>query len=274
MYVRRTSAAKATNDSGTRLQGRNAAASCKQIYTGIHLRRTICNSKEAMERLPLSNPESSLMACPQPYRSLMMPAQHFESGDFTFRNRFGRAASQKVGRGEEREAQPNEPIIDHTKQSRYSSNASSALTSNTEPNRSLLQCFNNILILMVFFTRNSPTQHAFNKNISKTNSISHARNLVREECCWFLIDHWLERKCDDQRKIIIYPTENSVDDYEYVKRFIFSLQQFINNTVYKYNYNAIDSILFTISNITQNQQISLQQKGFLQTIFVRARSFL
>ncbi|CAL6089072.1 Hypothetical_protein [Hexamita inflata] len=55
---------------------------------GIHLRRTICVSKEAMERLPLSNPEGSLMACPQPYRSLMMPAQHFEPGDFTFRNRF------------------------------------------------------------------------------------------------------------------------------------------------------------------------------------------
>ncbi|CAL6051605.1 Hypothetical_protein [Hexamita inflata] len=58
---------------------------------GNHLRRTICVSKEAMERLPLSNPEGSLMACPQPYRSLMMPAQHFEPGDFTFRNRFGRA---------------------------------------------------------------------------------------------------------------------------------------------------------------------------------------
>ncbi|CAL6000842.1 Hypothetical_protein [Hexamita inflata] len=93
---------------------------------GNHLRRTICVSKEAMERLPLSNPEGSLMACPQPYRSLMMPAQHFESGDFTFRNRFGRAASQEC---EEREAQPNESIIDHTKQSWYFSNASSALTS-------------------------------------------------------------------------------------------------------------------------------------------------
>ncbi|CAL6108181.1 Hypothetical_protein [Hexamita inflata] len=79
MYVRRTSATKATNDSGTSIQGRNAAASCKPIYTGIHLRRT-CVSKEAMERLPLSNPEGSLMACPQPYRSLMMPAQHFEPG--------------------------------------------------------------------------------------------------------------------------------------------------------------------------------------------------
>ncbi|CAL6073866.1 Hypothetical_protein [Hexamita inflata] len=70
---------------------------------GIHLRRTICVSKEAMERLPLFNPENSLMACPQPYRSLMMPTQHFESGDFTFRNRFGRAASQEVVCGEERE---------------------------------------------------------------------------------------------------------------------------------------------------------------------------
>ncbi|CAL6060219.1 Hypothetical_protein [Hexamita inflata] len=129
MYVRRTSAAKATNDSGTSIQGRNAAASCKPIYTGIHLRRTICVSKEAMERLPLSNPEGSLMACPQPYRSLMMPAQHFEPGDFTFR---------KAGCSEEREARSNEPIIDHTKQSWYFSNASSALTSDAEPNRSLI----------------------------------------------------------------------------------------------------------------------------------------
>ncbi|CAL6017000.1 Hypothetical_protein [Hexamita inflata] len=128
MYVRRTSAAKATNDSDTSIQGRNAAASCKPIYTGIHLRRTICVSKEAMERLPLSNPEGSLMACPQPYRSLTA-AQHFEPGDFTFRNRFGRAASQEVGCGEKREARSNEPIIDHTKQSWYFSNASSALTS-------------------------------------------------------------------------------------------------------------------------------------------------
>ncbi|CAL5974900.1 Hypothetical_protein [Hexamita inflata] len=91
-------------------------ASISSIYTGIHLRRTICVSKEAMERLPLSNPEGSLMACPQSYRSLMMPAQHFEPGDFTFRNRFGCAASQ-VGR--QREEQPYEPIIDHTKQSWY-----------------------------------------------------------------------------------------------------------------------------------------------------------
>ncbi|CAL6018792.1 Hypothetical_protein [Hexamita inflata] len=125
MYVRRTSATKATNDSGTSIQGRNAAASCKPIYTGIHLRRTICVSKEAMERLPLSNPEGSLMA-----------AQHFEPGDFTFRNRFGRAASQKIGCGEEREAQPYESIIDHTKQSWYSSNATSALTLAAELNRS------------------------------------------------------------------------------------------------------------------------------------------
>ncbi|CAL6086858.1 Hypothetical_protein [Hexamita inflata] len=127
MYVRRTFAAKATNDSGTSIQGRYAAASCEPIYTGIHLRRTICVSKEAMERLPLSNPEGSLMACPQPYRSLTA-AQHFEPGDFTFRNRFDRAASQ-VGCGEEREARSNEPIIDHTKQSWYFSNATSDLTS-------------------------------------------------------------------------------------------------------------------------------------------------
>ncbi|CAL6076083.1 Hypothetical_protein [Hexamita inflata] len=96
----------------TRVQasrGRNAAASCKPIYTGIHLRRTICVSKEAMELLPLYNPEGSLIA-----------AQHFEPGDFTFRNRF-----------EERES-----IINHTKQSWYSSNATSALTLAVELNRS------------------------------------------------------------------------------------------------------------------------------------------
>ncbi|CAL6052409.1 Hypothetical_protein [Hexamita inflata] len=103
MYVRRTSAAKVTNDSGTSIQGRNAAALCKPIYTGIHLRRTICVSKEAMERLPLSNPGGSLMARPWPYLS-STAAQHFESENFTFRNRFGRAASQDVGCGEEREA--------------------------------------------------------------------------------------------------------------------------------------------------------------------------
>ncbi|CAL5978032.1 Hypothetical_protein [Hexamita inflata] len=85
MYVRRTSATNATNDSGTSIQGRNAVASCEPIYTEIHLRRTICVSKEAMERLPLSNPEGSLTA-----------AQHFESGDFTFRNQFGRAISQEL----------------------------------------------------------------------------------------------------------------------------------------------------------------------------------
>ncbi|CAL6040131.1 Hypothetical_protein [Hexamita inflata] len=97
---------------------------CSFSYTGIHLRRTICVSMEAMERLPLSNPEGSLTA-----------AQHFEPGDFTFRNRFGRAASQEVGSCEEREAQPYESIIDHTKQSWYTSNATSALTSDAEPNR-------------------------------------------------------------------------------------------------------------------------------------------
>ncbi|CAL6106260.1 Hypothetical_protein [Hexamita inflata] len=89
-----------------------------------------------MERLPLSNPEGSLMACPQPYQSSMMPAHHFESEDFTFRNRFGRAASQVVICGEEREAQPNESIIDHTKQSWYFSNATSALTLDAELNSS------------------------------------------------------------------------------------------------------------------------------------------
>ncbi|CAL5999168.1 Hypothetical_protein [Hexamita inflata] len=89
------------------------------IYTGIHLRRTICVSKEAMERLPLSNPEGSLMACPQPYRSLMMSAQHFEPGDFTFPH--------------------------HTKQSWYFSNASSALTSDAEPNRSSTYIYTDFL---------------------------------------------------------------------------------------------------------------------------------
>ncbi|CAL5996669.1 Hypothetical_protein [Hexamita inflata] len=71
----------------------------------------------------------------------MMPAQHFESGDFTFRNRFGRAASQEVICGKEREAQPNESIIDHTKQSWYSSNASSALTLSYQ-NIIFRQCYN------------------------------------------------------------------------------------------------------------------------------------
>ncbi|CAL6051292.1 Hypothetical_protein [Hexamita inflata] len=66
----------------------------------------------------------------------MMPAQHFESGDFTFRNRFGRAAPQEVECGDEREARSNEPIIDHTKQSWHFSNATSALTSTVELNRS------------------------------------------------------------------------------------------------------------------------------------------
>ncbi|CAL5971674.1 Hypothetical_protein [Hexamita inflata] len=127
MYVRRTSAAKATNDSGTNIQGRNVAASCKPIYTGIHLRRTICVSREAMERLQLSNPESSLMT-----------SQHFEPGDFTFRNQFSL--------GEEREARSNEPIIDHTKQCWYSSNTSSALTSDVEPNRSFVLKIYNINI--------------------------------------------------------------------------------------------------------------------------------
>ncbi|CAL5987629.1 Hypothetical_protein [Hexamita inflata] len=75
MYVRRTLAAKATNDSGTSIQGCNVAASCKLIYAGINMRRIICVSKEAMERLPLSNPEGSLIACPQPYRSLTAAQQ-------------------------------------------------------------------------------------------------------------------------------------------------------------------------------------------------------
>ncbi|CAL6002580.1 Hypothetical_protein [Hexamita inflata] len=95
----------------------------------------------------LSNPEGSLMACPQPYRSLMMPAQHFEPGDFTFRNRFGRAASQVAGCGEEREARSNEPIIDHTKQSWYFSNASSALTSKRQA-----QSFVNNIIIYIFIS--------------------------------------------------------------------------------------------------------------------------
>ncbi|CAL5998577.1 Hypothetical_protein [Hexamita inflata] len=149
MYVRRTSAATATNDSGTSIQGRNAAASCKPIYTVIHLRRTICVSKEAMERLPLSNPEGSLMPCPQPYRSLMMLAQHFEPGDFTFRNRFGRAASHFLRCGEEREARSNEPIIDHTKQSWYFSNASSALTSDAESFKNRKSDYNQYFIKCV-----------------------------------------------------------------------------------------------------------------------------
>ncbi|CAL6008756.1 Hypothetical_protein [Hexamita inflata] len=69
---------------------------------GIHLRRTICVSKETME-LPLSNPKGSLMACPQPYRSLIMPAQLFEPGDFTFRNRFSRISGSGMRRNEKRD---------------------------------------------------------------------------------------------------------------------------------------------------------------------------
>ncbi|CAL6034565.1 Hypothetical_protein [Hexamita inflata] len=111
MYVRKCAPqSRQPTTLGTSIQGRNVAASCKPIYTGIHLRRTICVSKEAMERLPLSNPEGSLMACSQPYRSLMMPAQHFEPGDFTFHNRFGRAASQEFEYCEEREARSNKPV--------------------------------------------------------------------------------------------------------------------------------------------------------------------
>ncbi|CAL5978170.1 Hypothetical_protein [Hexamita inflata] len=152
MYVRCTSAAKATNDSGTSIQGRNAAASCKPIYTGIHLRRTICVSKEAMERLQLSNAEGSLMACPQPYRSLMMPAQHFKPGDFTFRHRFGRISGNKSWW--EQEARSNEPIIDHTKQSWYFSNASSALTSDAEPNRSRFNIHQRLKIQKMYLRYN------------------------------------------------------------------------------------------------------------------------
>ncbi|CAL5990902.1 Hypothetical_protein [Hexamita inflata] len=173
MYVRRTSAAKATNDSGTSIQGRNAAASCKPIFTGIHLRRTICVSKEAMERLPLSNPEGSLMACPQPYRSLTA-AQHFEPGDFTFRNRFGRAASQEVGCGEEREARSNEPIIDHTKQSWYFSNASSALTSKRQA-----QSFVIIALVVRQYNLN------YNQNKTKINIQSHT---FRIQCIYFIFE--------------------------------------------------------------------------------------
>ncbi|CAL5970978.1 Hypothetical_protein [Hexamita inflata] len=100
MYVRRTSAAKATNNSGTSILAQRGYF--VSIYTGIHLRRTICVSKEAMERLPLYNRRVDGM----PFTA----AQHFESGDFTFRNRFSRA-HQEVGCGEEREAQLNESSI-------------------------------------------------------------------------------------------------------------------------------------------------------------------
>ncbi|CAL6030794.1 Hypothetical_protein [Hexamita inflata] len=126
-------AAKATNDSGTNIYGRNAAASCKPIYTGIHLGRTICVSKETMERLLLSNPDGLFMACPWPYRSLTA-AQHFESGIQPSTTDL--AASQNVGCGEERQERSNEPIIDHIKQSWYFSSASSSPTSTIEPDRS------------------------------------------------------------------------------------------------------------------------------------------
>ncbi|CAL6086609.1 LPXTG_cell wall anchor domain-containing protein [Hexamita inflata] len=48
---------------------------CQLCLAEIHLRCTITVSKEAMERLPLSNPEGSLMTCHQSYRSLIA-AQH------------------------------------------------------------------------------------------------------------------------------------------------------------------------------------------------------
>ncbi|CAL6005148.1 Hypothetical_protein [Hexamita inflata] len=81
-----------------------AQRSCfvQAVYTGIHLRRTICVSKEAMERLPLSNPGGSLMAYPQPYRSLTA-ALHFEPGDFTFRNRFSRIVGSGMRRTRRRD---------------------------------------------------------------------------------------------------------------------------------------------------------------------------
>ncbi|CAL6064996.1 Hypothetical_protein [Hexamita inflata] len=109
MYVRRASAAKATNDSGTSLQGRNAAASCKPIYTEI-----TCVVPSAFLRKQQSGYRFLIL------KALMMPAQHFEPGDFTFHNRFSQAAYQEVICGEEREVLSNESIIDHAQQSRYS----------------------------------------------------------------------------------------------------------------------------------------------------------
>ncbi|CAL6012689.1 Hypothetical_protein [Hexamita inflata] len=68
---RHTYKAHLRNQGNQRLGYKHPGAQCgcfvqADLY-GNHLRRTICVSKEAMERLPLSNPEGSLMACPQPY---------------------------------------------------------------------------------------------------------------------------------------------------------------------------------------------------------------
>ncbi|CAL5982648.1 Hypothetical_protein [Hexamita inflata] len=68
MYNRRTSAAKVKPT--TRVQASRGVTrllhASRQIR--IHLRRTICVSKEAMERLPLSNPDGLLMAEQNPGR--------------------------------------------------------------------------------------------------------------------------------------------------------------------------------------------------------------
>ncbi|CAL6051190.1 Hypothetical_protein [Hexamita inflata] len=58
-YVRQAHLRSQGNDSGTNIQGRNADASYKPIYTEINLRRIICVSKEAMEsgcRFPILLP--------------------------------------------------------------------------------------------------------------------------------------------------------------------------------------------------------------------------
>ncbi|CAL6075395.1 Hypothetical_protein [Hexamita inflata] len=127
MYVRRTSEVKATNDSVQASRGVT-----RLLRASRSIRESTCVVSSAFLRKQwsgchFSNPEGSLTA-----------AQHVEPGDFTFRNRFSRAAAQEVGCGEEREAQPYEPIIDHTKQSWYFSNATSALTSSAELNRSYI----------------------------------------------------------------------------------------------------------------------------------------
>ncbi|CAL5989599.1 Hypothetical_protein [Hexamita inflata] len=114
----------------------NVAASCKPIYTGIHLRRTICVSKEAMERLPLSNPEGSLTA-----------AQHFEPGILPSATDLAQPHLRK------RDAAMNEKR-NRMNSSSITLNATSALILTVELNRSYSQnivIVNQIYVQQVFF---------------------------------------------------------------------------------------------------------------------------
>ncbi|CAL6090921.1 Hypothetical_protein [Hexamita inflata] len=87
---------------------------CQLCLAEIHLRCTITVSKEAMERLPLSNPEGSLMTCHQSYRSLIA-AQHQW------------ILPQPIQPHLRNKKQQQEPVINHTKQSQFSGTATSLL---------------------------------------------------------------------------------------------------------------------------------------------------